>query len=397
MEGQIPAIILAVGLNGLGAVRSLGAHRVPVYVICNSADQTILRSRYVLGSFIVKDGEDFEERVLEVLLNNFSGGGVILPTSDQTVELVQNKKNHLDSLGFKFLIPPENTVTILNDKKSELEFMEGLDVPCPKSETSISDFDSLKKLSFPVIIKPRRFDGYSLIGAKNIILKNDSDLKDFYRKHKDIFDELIAQEIIEGPDENLWVCNCLFDQRSQLVSCFTFNRLGTSPSHYGVTTSAIGYDNKKIKNLVASIGKKIGYVGPAMFEFKKDSRDDEYKYIEINPRIGMCNWFDTQSRVNNVYNYYCLMSGKEHLMSALNQRQLERGYIDFFSDLYARVEDGQSIFFILKIVFRVLLKRPVFAVFYIPDFFSSLIGVRGGLAFGFMRLKKKLKRILLSN
>lgn len=386
----MPAIVLAVGLNGLGAVRSLGVRGVTVYAVCSSNDRSILRSRYLAGSHIVPTGDDYETRLFQFLISEYPGGGVLVPTTDQTAEFLQNYKSTLVENGFRFLIPPDDTTRVLNDKRLEIEFIESLEVPCPKSITRLSTDNLTQSLSFPVIVKPRRFDGYKVINAKNVIIKDKNGAIEFLDKYSDNLDLFIAQEIISGDDENLWVCNCLFDQNSELVSCFTFNRLGTSPSHYGVTTSAIGTHNPRVKDLVNLIGKQIGYIGPAMFEFKQDEFSGEYQYIEINPRLGMCNWFDTQSDVNNVYNYYQLALGFQVSNAGTNAGQLERGYLNFFSDLYARVEDRQSFFSILLVFIRILVKRPVFAMFYMRDLRPGIIGISGGIAMGYRRLRKRL-------
>lgn len=390
MTKHIPSIVLAVGLNGLGAVRSLGVQGIPVYAICNSRDNSILRSKYLAKGYIVPTGVDYEDRLFTFLTKTFPEGGVILPSSDETAEFVKNYKAALFEKGFRFLIPPDDTVSVLNDKRLEVDFIQSLQVPIPSSVTNIKGPDYLENLKPPLIIKPRRFDGYHVINAKNLILESLTDIESFLTQYADRLDLFVAQEIISGPDENLWVCNCLFDENSKLVTSFTFNRLGTSPSHYGVTTSAIGINNKKVRELVRLIGEKIGYVGPAMFEFKKDSNSGDYKYIEINPRIGMCNWFDTQSNVNNVYYYYCLAAGVDTNLNGFQPEQSERGYLNFFSDLYARIEDRQSIGKIISVLFRILVRKPVFAMFYLGDIRPGLIGIKGGLKNGYFRVKNKI-------
>ena len=202
----------------------------------------------------------------------------------------------------------------------------------------------------------------------------------------------VAQEVIPGVDDQLWVCNCLFDASGQLRSAFTFQRLGTSPSHFGVTTSAIGFDNPELKAITRKIGEKIGYTGPAMFEYKFDSRDGEYKYIETNPRLGMCNCFDTRSGVDNVYYYYCLAAGRDDQLPPSPPVQRERGFINLLPDLYARIEDRQSPAQIFSIQWRALRRRPVFARFALRDPRPWAISLRTDLRFGWSRLLKALFR-----
>lgn len=390
MVKDLPAIVLAVGTNGLGAVRSLGIRGLPVIAVSKSWEYTIFSSRYVADRHVVPEGPDFELRLADFLRKRFPAGGVLIPTSDEYAEFLQNHHSALWQAGFRFLIPKDDTVSLLNDKRSEVDFMQSIGVPCPTSVTHIGSGEQLRGLALPVIIKPRGFADYGIINKKNIILKSQQDLDAFLDRYSEKLEHFIAQEVIVGADEHLWVCNCLFDENAKLISAFTFHRLGTSPSHYGVTTSALGVCNPEVKALVQRIGEKIGYVGPGMFEFKYDQASREYKYIEINPRIGMCNWFDTQSCVENVCFYYCLASGQRDKLPDSLPGQKEKGFLNFFSDFYARMENRQPLHQVASVYWRILRAGAVFSTFYLRDPRPGLIGIRAGLEDGLSRLLKRL-------
>src|SRR5205823_482878 len=107
-----------------------------------------------------------------------------------------------------------------------------------------------------------------------------------------------------GEDEALWVCDCVFDRRSDLVAAFTFKKLGTSPPHFGVASLGVSERNEELVELVRGLGRRLGYVGPADVDFKYDWRDRQYKYLEVNPRVGMCNYFGARCGVNCVLAAY---------------------------------------------------------------------------------------------
>ena len=386
------AIVLAVGLNGLGAVRGLGQRGLPVAAICPKSDTGILRSRYVKQGFVIPIGDGYMDRLQAFLLETFPSGGVLVATSDESAEFLQHRRGELYEHGFRFLIPHDDTTALLNDKRREIELIRSLEIPLPRSISRVDPPEFLHRLRPPIIIKPRRYDGYALIKAKNIIIQDAEGAQRFLTQYPPHLDLFVAQEVIPGDDDQLWVCNCLFDASGQLRSAFTFQRLGTSPSHFGVTTAAIGFDNPVVKEITRKIGESIRYVGPAMFEYKYDARDGEYKYIEINPRLGMCNWFDTSSGVDNVYYYYCLATGQEAQLPLAPPPQRERGFINFLPDLYARIEDRQPPTQILRVQWKALRRRPVFARFVWKDPRPWLTSLRKDLKVGWSGLVRALSK-----
>jgi predicted ATP-grasp superfamily ATP-dependent carboligase len=170
--------------------------------------------------------------------------------------------------------------------------------------------------------------------------------------------------VIEGEDNNLWVCNVTFGLNKQLSACFVFNRLGTMPSHYGVTSLAISRENQVLRDECAKIGEALNYSGPAMIEFKKDRNSGNYYYIETNPRLGMCNWFDTRCGINNIL--ACTQVAYGNTVAFAPQKN-NRVYWNFFGDLVARIEDRENVFAVLIRYIRLLRYRRVAALLYWKD------------------------------
>ena len=186
------------------------------------------------------------------------------------------------------------------------------------------------------------FEDSRIIGAKNLTAGSPGELELAYARMQGRADRFIAQEIVPGDDSQLWVCNVTFDRSHRLVSAFSFQRLRTSPAHFGVTSSAVSRRNDAVIARVESIGRELGYVGPAMFEFKQHPATGEYLYIEINPRIGMCNWFDTRCGVNNVLAAY-RVALREPLDSTPPVQRDGVVFLDLFADFYSRLADGENL------------------------------------------------------
>src|SRR5207302_3857161 len=85
-----PAIVLGAETAGLGVVRALGRHGVPVVVLHYGATDTAHRSRYVTArARIAPPHEDEAAFVTDVLAAaERYGGGLLIPTSDEAVVAV---------------------------------------------------------------------------------------------------------------------------------------------------------------------------------------------------------------------------------------------------------------------------------------------------------------------
>lgn len=355
-------IILANGLNGLGAVRSAAQAGLRTYTLLTNQADLSAYSRYSQYRFILPANPNVDDirSVLDQLYRNEGGPGVLLACSDLAAELLGKLKTEGYS-SHHLIVPSSETTEILNDKKLECRSMEDGGITLPKTYYELA---SDAPDSFPVIIKPRTFREYEVLGAKNEIINSQAELDQFRQRFRGKLDRFIAQEVIEGDDDNLWVCNVTFDLNKQLSACFVFNRLGTMPSHYGVTSLAISRENQVLRDECAKIGEALNYSGPAMIEFKKDQNSGNYYYIETNPRLGMCNWFDTRCGINNVLACTQVAYGKP---VAFAPQKNNRVYWNFFGDLVARLEDRENLFAIAFRYIGLLRYRRVSALLYWKD------------------------------
>ena len=126
-----------------------------------------------------------------------------------------------------------------------------------------------------------------------------------------------------------------------------------------------------------------------MFEFKYDERDDDYKYIELNPRLGMCNYFDTSCGINNVANAYWVAIGEE---GRIESRLQNDGviFMSLFEDLYSRLKDGQSVARILRTYLRDFFHPHVFAYFSLKDPAPALVMLYRDCSLLLRSMRKKL-------
>ncbi|MFM7785859.1 MAG: hypothetical protein ACKPE6_14645, partial [Gammaproteobacteria bacterium] len=388
------AIVLANGLNGYGALRSLAKAGIRAIAVAPSKDDLSARSRLPERCIIVPMDDAWERRVLAVLQGiDVPAGTPLLACSDRAAVFLQNNQQVL-SRRFGLLIPGGTVIETLNDKRTELELMLAHGIPVPASVTHVADtVESAPPLRLPVIIKPRTYEGYSLIKAKNVIVRTAASWSEFHREYAQHLDAFVAQEIIEGPDENLWVCNATVDREHRIARFFSFRRLGTAPSHFGVTSFAESCHNEALSQRVQQIACALSYVGPLMVEFKFDPITQQYLYLETNPRLGMCNWFDTACGVNNV-EAVCSLSAGLSLQAGTAQREGIL-YLHALADLTARLENRESLLSIARRYARALRSPVVWAIFTLRDpipFLYSAAAGSAGLVPRILRQVRLLRR-----
>ena len=240
-------------------------------------------------------------------------------------------------MKFYCCVPSDKLIRLLIDKAEETQSIENLSVALPKTVQSVPSLpgELIASLHLPLILKPRTSNLAHRMKIKNVPLYDESSLLDWYSRHRNYLPEFIAQELIPGGDGTQWECICVFDRRHRLVSCFTFRKIRTAPPGFGVTCFARSEWNPEIAAIVERIGSGIGYFGPADFDFKYDSRDATYKYLEMNPRLGMCNYFGTRCGVNCAHDWFLVASG-QNVAASIGRQRNGVMFLDVFEDLYGR-------------------------------------------------------------
>jgi D-aspartate ligase len=292
-DASVPVLALRVHHGTLGIARSLGRLGVPVHVVHGEQAHPVLASRYVAGAHHWDFGREPAERSVEWLLRLGRGLGgrvVLMPTSDDTAELVADHADRLSSV-FRFQENASGLVRALSNKRALHDLARAHGIPTADT-TFPSSLEEVRRFAetavFPVMLKAS--DGLRLqarTGKKMVIVRSAEELFAQYQALEDPDEpNLMLQEYIPGGDDTIWMFNGYFDGRSDCVFGVTGKKLRQFPVHTGATSLGICLENPTVRDLTCRFMKAIGYRGILDIGFRYDARDGGYKLLDPNPRIG---------------------------------------------------------------------------------------------------------------
>jgi predicted ATP-grasp superfamily ATP-dependent carboligase len=352
------AVVLSSDAVGLGAVRSLQAGGIPTIVVMLDRWEAVRASRYGT-KILVPQSVDMESAILDVLSTiDREPRPILIPTSDLFAHIVAKHRARLED-RFRCCVPSDAAMAIALDKSKATQLLAGTGIAFPRTVQDLpaSPTDLVRELDLPLIVKPRTYVDKDDLGWRNVVIRSQADAEEFYRTSRSVFSRVIAQELIPGPDDALWECICLFDRASALVRAFTFRKLATMPAHFGATSRARSERSDALRELAAAVGKRFGYVGLGDIDVKYDARDGLFKYLELNPRLGMCHHFGTRCGVNLTLDAYRFMCG-EGLPADVPQGEGET-FLAMLEEIGGRLHDGDSVAAVVQGLASALRGGPV--------------------------------------
>ncbi|MBI2429615.1 MAG: ATP-grasp domain-containing protein [Ignavibacteriales bacterium] len=179
----------------------------------------------------------------------------------------------------------------LYDKKEMFALARKNDIPVPPTvfPSSLDDVTEFARLAqYPLLVKG--IDGKELekrTGKKMVIVRNADDLIEQYLLMEDSdHPNTMIQEYIPGSDDDTWIFNGYFNHYSVPLVAFTGKKLRQNPIYTGMTSLGITEYNEPVVDLAVRFMQSVGYRGIVDIDFRYDARDNEYKILDVNPRVG---------------------------------------------------------------------------------------------------------------
>jgi predicted ATP-grasp superfamily ATP-dependent carboligase len=286
-----PVVILSSGHHGgLGIARSLGRLGVPVYSVDAARWEAAFSSRYCRGRFLLDFEDKASDRPLDGLLaigRKLGGRPLLIPGTDrETIWAAANS----EALSEEFLFPRQDAglIRTLCDKSRMQELARQCGLPTatstvPRCRQDIEQF--IQTAVFPVIVKAT--DAGRLrrrTGGTKFLIHSGSELLDLYLRAEDgDGPNFLIQEFIPGDD---WMFDGYFNRDSECLFGITGKKIRRFPAKTGVTSLGVCLRSDRVHQLVRQFMRAIGYRGILDIGFRYDSRDGQYKVLDVNPRIG---------------------------------------------------------------------------------------------------------------
>jgi predicted ATP-grasp superfamily ATP-dependent carboligase len=275
--------------QGLGIARSLGRMGVRVLGCHDSLRAPAAASRYDAEPQVfagtADEGIEFLQR-----LGRGLGRAVLIPTDDVSSVAVAERG---DELREWFLFPrqPEGLAGTLYSKKELYRLCRRLDVPTPETlfPESREQLEAFARVvRYPVVLKG--IDSWLLqqrTGVRMAIVEShDELLREYERLDTPGEPNLMLQEYIPGGPESVWMFNGYFDETSACLFGVTGRKLRQFPAYTGMTSLGVVLRNERVARQTTELMREVGYRGILDIGWRYDARDDRYKLLDVNPRLG---------------------------------------------------------------------------------------------------------------
>jgi len=196
---------------------------------------------------------------------------ILFPVIDIELNIISKFIKFFNELGVFVWISEPKTINICNDKYHTYNFFKDNKIKTPKTLLPNDVDKNMKRLIFPLIIKPR--DGVS---SRDVYKVND--LVELQRYIK-IVNNSIIQEYIEGTEYTI-----------DVLSDYNSNALSAVPRERIETRGGISYKGKiVVNNKLVDSGRNIAQLlkirGACNIQCIINKKGDIY-FIEVNPRFS---------------------------------------------------------------------------------------------------------------
>ncbi|HEX6074655.1 MAG TPA: hypothetical protein VFZ32_05235 [Micromonosporaceae bacterium] len=293
-----PAVVLKLDHNvmhhgGLGVIRSLGRAAVPVYAVYEHPLAPAAHSRYLHGRFLWNPPQPHRpEQLLAGLVRlaeRIGRPSVLVPTDDAGAILLAE---HGDALRrwFRFPAVAGDLPRRLAGKYSLTTVCQDLGLPVVRATLARGLFEAerfVAQVGLPVMVKLaepwKAVNGTAKIRSTTLVGRR--------REIADLFHlaggaALMLQEYIPGGAGNDWFFHGYCDERSSCVPAFTGVKERSYPPHAGLTSFGRHVPNDRLRQQVCAMLRRLSYRGIMDLDLRYDARDDRYKLLDFNPRIG---------------------------------------------------------------------------------------------------------------
>ncbi|HEY9242201.1 MAG TPA: hypothetical protein VIP48_09485 [Streptosporangiaceae bacterium] len=323
-DSQTPALIVKIGhyplhSGGVAAIRTLGRLGVPVYATSEDRFTPAAVSRYCTGTFRWRTTgrEDPADLAggLAGIGRQLGRPAVAVPVDDEAAVLLAEQASEL-SRYFLFPRPADPGLIRKLASKHEMSALgqeHGFPVPdwaFASDAAQVAAFAA--RAAFPVVVKNaapwvrRRAPAV----AGTTVVDSAAELIELASSTREA-PALLLQEYIPHQEAEDWIVHLYCDADSNCRVLFTGVKTGSWPPNTGATASGIAVPNPALADQVERFCKAVGFHGIADLDVRYDRRDQQYKLVDFNPRMGnQFRLFETPAGIDVIRAQYLDLTGE---------------------------------------------------------------------------------------
>ena len=278
------AVIVGLGINGLGIVRALNDKNIALFKIDSNESRPGAQSRYGhFIKFLSLNGLEFINE-LQQFLKTFKFPPVLFLTEEDTIRAVSKYRAEIENLCC--IVLPEHCLLDALMSKQGFDFLaekHGLTKPKTLSIKSKLNLDAAEHFSFPCVLKP---------GAKSSIYGNKfkkaykcnslEEVAEICDEILPVYPNMVLQEWIKGSDQDLYFCLQYLNAEGKLMSSFSGKKLRCWPPSVGGTASCMPARefHEELSEITYNFFLKTGFVGMGSMEYKRDPSTGAFYAVE---------------------------------------------------------------------------------------------------------------------
>jgi predicted ATP-grasp superfamily ATP-dependent carboligase len=280
-------------MGDIDMVGALGVGGIPS-ALFDSAPSPARFSRHVRSVLPWHNAEEDPAGVVRTLMDfarTQPAQPVLFPQTDEALLLVSRHRDELCP-PFRCALPPAELVEQLVDKGRFQALAERHGLPIPHAHPLRPDHDQDPRrlpLRYPLVVKPVvRRDAWELMagGNKAFHVESPDGLAAIWSRLVDCDQEILAQEVVDGPETRIVSFHAYVDAHGELAGSFTGRKIRTYPQRYGHSTSVEVTELPDVARLGREILDRIGFRGVVKLDFKRDATGALH-LLEINPRFNL--------------------------------------------------------------------------------------------------------------
>ncbi|NNE54780.1 MAG: ATP-grasp domain-containing protein, partial [Flavobacteriales bacterium] len=229
----------------------------------------------------INNEEEYFSFLVDYIKNNAID--VVIPMSDPTAEFLSKRKPALTGLT-KYILPDYPVFMTGYDKNQLMKTCRERGYPHPETyDMAATAVEEIGDSFFPAILKPNITTG----GRGMRIINSKNELKSVLPGNVKEYGPCHLQEFVKSGGRQFKI-ELILDNDGNLISSSVIDKLRYYPVSGGSSCFNVTVLNDSLVEICYRLLRDIGWVGFADFDLIEDPEDQQFKIMEINPRIPAC-------------------------------------------------------------------------------------------------------------